>query len=48
MRSSRQSETVPKIVPSGGLFPFRSQLDWKRRTRLNTGGTKHQQISLNR
>jgi len=39
--------TVPKIVPSGGLFPFGSRLAGTRETRMNTGKSKLQQISIN-
>jgi hypothetical protein len=32
--------TVPKIVPSGGLFPFGSRLGKKSQTSMNTGESK--------
>ena len=41
-----QSETVPKIVPSGGLFPFGSQLARMQQSRMNTGESKLRQITL--
>jgi len=40
------SQSVPKIVPSGGLFPFGSRLARTWQTRMNTGESKLRQIWL--
>jgi len=40
------SGPVPKIVPSGGLFPFGSRVAREQQTRMNTGESKVRQIWL--